>query len=39
MPGYTCSIKERMLYSTCKAPLLDMAEQQIGLVIGRKVRL
>ncbi|KAJ7382195.1 Twinfilin-1 [Desmophyllum pertusum] len=25
MPGYKCSIKERMLYSTCKGPLLDVA--------------
>jgi len=37
MPGYNCTIKERMLYSTCKAPLLEVAEQQIGLDIGRKV--
>jgi len=39
MPGYNCTIRERMLYSTCKAPLLEVAEQQIGLEIGRKVRL
>ena len=39
MPGYSCTIRERMLYSTCKAPLLEMAEEQIGLEIGRKVRL
>jgi len=39
MPGYNCTIRERMLYSTCKAPLLEMVEQQIGLEIGRKVRL
>jgi twinfilin-like protein len=37
MPGYNCSIKERMLYSTCKAPLLDIAEQELGLEIGRKI--
>ena len=39
MPGYNCSIKERMLYSTCKGPLLDHVEKEIGLEIARKVRL
>lgn len=39
MPGYNCSIKERMLYSTCKAPLVDIAEQEIGLDIGRKIEI
>lgn len=39
MPGYNCSIKERMLYSTCKAPMLDFVEQQIGLEIGRKLEI
>jgi hypothetical protein len=37
MPGYSCSIKERMLYSSCKAPLLDSIETQIGLPIIKKV--
>lgn len=39
MPGYNCSIKERMLYSTCKAPLLDVAEQELGLEIPRKIEI
>ena len=38
MPGYKCSIKERMLYSTCKGPLLDVATgSKVELEIGRKV--
>jgi len=39
MPGYNCSIKERMLYSTCKAPLLDVAEQEIGVDIAKKIEI
>ncbi|XP_015423788.1 PREDICTED: twinfilin-2 [Myotis davidii] len=31
MPGYKCSIRERMLYSSCKSRLLDSAEQDLGL--------
>lgn len=37
MPGYSCSIKERMLYSSCKAPLLDSI-QQLNVHIEKKVR-
>lgn len=37
MPGYSCSIKERMMYSSCKAPLLSDIEQNIGLVVTKKV--
>lgn len=37
MPGYSCSIKERMLYSSCKGPLLDAVEQQMGIEVVRKV--
>ena len=37
MPGYSCSIKERMLYSSCKGPLLDAVERQLGIAISRKV--
>jgi twinfilin-like protein len=39
MPGYNCSIKERMLYSTCKGPLLDQVEKDIGLEIVRKLEI
>lgn len=37
MPGYKCSIKDRMLYSTCKGPLLDVATDRVGLEIARKI--
>lgn len=36
MPGYSCSIKERMLYSSCKAPLLEFI-QSLGVIITKKV--
>jgi hypothetical protein len=32
-----CTIKERMLYSTCKGPLLEFVEQQIELIIVRRL--
>jgi len=37
MPGYKCSIRERMLYSSCKSPLIDIVEQKIGLEIAKKI--
>lgn len=37
MPGYSCSIKERMLYSSCKAPLLEYIENSVGIKIEKKV--
>lgn len=37
MPGYTCSIRERMLYSSCKSPLLEIVETQLWMQIVRKV--
>lgn len=39
MPGYKCSIKERMLYSSCKAPLLEVIEQQLGVELARKLEI
>ncbi|OXB58144.1 hypothetical protein ASZ78_006916 [Callipepla squamata] len=36
MPGYKCSIKERMLYSSCKSRLLDTVEQEFCLEIAKK---
>ncbi|XP_063218013.1 twinfilin [Bacillus rossius redtenbacheri] len=39
MPGYSCSIKERMLYSSCKGPLIEMIESQIGLKIAKKLEI
>ncbi|CAD6237554.1 GSCOCG00002373001-RA-CDS [Cotesia congregata] len=38
MPGYSCSIKERMLYSSCKAPLLDLI-QSLGVTIAKKLEI
>ena len=39
MPGYKCSIKERMLYSSCKAPLLDMVEGQLNMEVAKKIEI
>jgi twinfilin-like protein len=36
-PGYNCGIKERMLYASCKSPLLDTLEQDFGFVFDKKV--
>lgn len=36
MPGYNCSIKERMLYSSCKNSVVDRIMDQ-GLQIEKKV--
>ena len=38
MPGYNCSIKERMLYSSAKGSLIERLESQLGLEITKKVR-
>ncbi|XP_003217687.1 twinfilin-2 [Anolis carolinensis] len=39
MPGYKCSIKERMLYSSCKSRLLDTVEQDFSLEIAKKIEI
>lgn len=39
MPGYTCSIKERMLYSSCKNRLLDEVERDYQLEVSKKVHM
>uniref|UniRef100_A0A2D4H2T4 Twinfilin-1 n=1 Tax=Micrurus lemniscatus lemniscatus TaxID=129467 RepID=A0A2D4H2T4_MICLE len=39
MPGYVCSIRERMLYSSCKSPLLEIAERQLWIQIIRKIEI
>lgn len=36
MPGYSCSIKERMLYASCKNPLTEIITS-LGLTINKKV--
>lgn len=28
MPGYSCSVKNRMMYSSCKAPFLKFIENK-----------
>lgn len=38
MPGYSCSVKERMMYSSCKAPFLDKI-QSLGVEIEKKVNI
>ncbi|XP_056100402.1 twinfilin-1b [Rhinichthys klamathensis goyatoka] len=39
MPGYKCSIKERMLYSSCKNPLIDTVEKNLGIEIAKKLEI
>lgn len=39
MPGYNCPIKERMLYSTCKAPLLEYIEKVMEIPVDKKLEL
>nr|XP_020497987.1 WD repeat-containing protein 82-like [Labrus bergylta] len=39
MPGYTCSIKERMLYSSCKNRLLDEVEKDYHLEVTKKMEI
>uniref|UniRef100_A0A8D3AZM6 Twinfilin n=1 Tax=Scophthalmus maximus TaxID=52904 RepID=A0A8D3AZM6_SCOMX len=39
MPGYSCSIKERMLYSSCKSRLLEEVEKDYHLEIIKKLEI
>ncbi|XP_061677630.1 twinfilin-1-like [Syngnathoides biaculeatus] len=39
MPGYKCPIRERMLYSSCKMPLVDMVENQMKIEIEKKLEI
>ncbi|XP_076012600.1 twinfilin-2-like isoform X1 [Genypterus blacodes] len=39
MPGYTCSIKERMLYSSCKNRLLEEVERDYQLEVNKKMEI
>uniref|UniRef100_A0A672K2J4 Twinfilin-1 n=1 Tax=Sinocyclocheilus grahami TaxID=75366 RepID=A0A672K2J4_SINGR len=39
MPGYKCSVKERMLYSSCKNPLVDTVEKNLGIEIAKKLEI
>ncbi|XP_053602521.1 twinfilin [Plodia interpunctella] len=38
MPGYSCSIKERMMYSSCKGQFLDNLEK-MGLEIAKRLEI
>ncbi|XP_061577059.1 twinfilin-1-like [Cololabis saira] len=39
MPGYTCSIRERMLYSSCKNNLVEMVEDKLQIEIEKKLEI
>lgn len=39
MPGYSCSIRERMLYSSCKSSVIDVIENQCQLNITKKIEI
>ncbi len=36
-PGFKSSIKERMLYSSCKEPLIAGIEEDLGIKVTKKV--
>ena len=38
-PGYSCSIKQRMLYSTCKSPLVDVLEDDLKIELAKKLEI
>ncbi|XP_075148744.1 twinfilin actin binding protein [Haematobia irritans] len=38
MPGYSCSVRERMMYSSCKAPFLDTL-QSLGITVAKKLEI
>ncbi|EGD81737.1 hypothetical protein PTSG_02449 [Salpingoeca rosetta] len=38
-PGYKCSVKERMMYSTCKGPLIDTLEDEVGIQLAKKLEI
>ena len=39
MPGYSVSIKERMLYSSCKNSVVDTIENQFNIDIDKKIEV
>merc|ERR1712173_2079 len=39
MPGYSVSIKERMLYSSCKNAVVDVIEKVYNIEISKKVEV
>ncbi|XP_017467669.1 PREDICTED: twinfilin [Rhagoletis zephyria] len=38
MPGYTCSVRERMMYSSCKAPFLENLNM-LGVNVVKKLEV
>ncbi|KAI5645177.1 cofilin/tropomyosin-type actin-binding protein domain-containing protein [Phthorimaea operculella] len=38
MPGYNCSIKERMMYSSCKGTFLEIIEK-MGVVVEKRLEI
>lgn len=38
MPGYSCSVKERMMYSSCKAPFVDTITA-LGVEIAKRIEI
>lgn len=38
MPGYSCSVKERMMYSSCKAPFVDTITA-LGVEMAKKIEI
>ncbi|XP_063074166.1 twinfilin-1b [Engraulis encrasicolus] len=39
MPGYKCSIRERMLYSSCKNTLIHTVENSLHIPIAKKLEI
>ena len=37
MPSESCTIREKMLYSSCKGPLLQCVREQLGMEIAKKI--
>lgn len=38
-PAFALKVKERMLYASCKAPLLDVIEGDLGIVVEKKLEI
>eukprot|EP00045_Choanoeca_perplexa_P002045 m.22772 g.22772 ORF g.22772 m.22772 type:complete len:341 (+) comp11295_c0_seq1:75-1097(+) len=38
-PGFKCSVKERMMYSTCKGPLIDLLEGDLSMELAKKLEI
>ncbi|XP_071960813.1 twinfilin-2-like [Antedon mediterranea] len=39
MPGYKCSVKERMLYSTCKSPFLNGIANEFNIEVAKSIEI